>query len=464
MKKNKEIIDYIKHYTVFEWLVYIKKLENMTNDDFIKYESNDLERNLLQNYNWYLIILDLSIRFSDHHKTIVKFRHLPTKYNYRKFISLYINSKDNESNFPKDLDFSLHIAMSRYGHEQLKRYAPMLNDLCRVVDLYNVKEPLLKQFIGLTPKQIFYFVILNNAKHDIFEPFDFDNMFRLLRAYDSALKPEKLWRFLSIFSISIKDYRNKCKTFGYTKETIKNRRLIEQYPIIDLGNKHYFIPSINALIEALTYRIFDTLCELQVNEHNFKRSFGDTFEDYTRRMTKYSHNEHFFECDDIIFEDKKKKAEYYLLKDNTTIVIESKLLPVNENIILNGQLQELEKEFIETVSDALRQIGSCFNNIDADKKIGIIVIHTHTLMLEHYLELIKPKLNCDFIDDVVIMSIIDFEILIHNDFKKIVEYFSQENYFNRQQLPLFFNQHNSYLKNVFNNILDEINSNINSYN
>lgn len=456
MNKNKIVINHIKKYTTFEWLLFIKVLENKTSKELYIIEPNELERNLLQNSNWYLIIADLSIRFSNYNKTKVTLDNLPTKIDYRKFISLYLNCEDNEGNFNEDLSSSIHIALARYGHEQLKRYSPIVNNFGRLLDLYKEKEKLFKQFLGLSPKQILYFATLNNGKHDIYEPFDFRNMLRLLKEYDSKITAKHLDRFLKAMSISIKNYRLKSKELGNTKERIKTIRLIEQYPIIELDNNYYFIPSINALIESMTYKIFNTLNDLQVNQQNFRREFGDTFENYTRRLTKFSHNDYFYECHDLITERKKEKAEYYLLKDNSSIVVESKLLPVDESIILHGGLKELEDAFIETIDKALSQIESTFNAITAINKHAIIVIHTHTLLLENYLELVKNRLNYDFVDNVVILSIIDYEILIHNPFDKILEYFNQTKDSSKQQVSLFFNQNNKYLDKVFYDVFEDL--------
>jgi len=456
MKTNKNLINHMKSYTVFQWMLFIKRLENLSDTDFYKLEQDSLERFCLQNSNWYSIILDLAIRFSNSDDRIVKLNEIPNKLDYRKFISFYLNSKDNESNFRNDLKVSLHVSMSRYAHEQLRKYTPLRNDISRLLDLYEEKELLFKQFLGLSPKQMFYFVTIHNSHHNINSPFTFKIILDHLKGYDPKIKAKKLELFLSKFSISIKSYRMKCKELGYTKDVVKNMRLIDQYPIIDLGNERYFIPSINSLSEALTYRVFDTLCELQVNEKGFKRSFGITFENYTRRMTKFTHNEYFYECDNLIKEKNRDKAEYYLLKDDSVIVVESKLLPVNENIILNGQIKELEDEFIKTMDKALGQIESCFNKINAKNQYGIIVIHTHTLMLENYLDLIKKRLNYSFMDNIYILSIIDFEILIDNPFEKIVEYFEQPKDNNRQQLSLFFDYENRYLNSIYLDVFDKL--------
>jgi hypothetical protein len=456
MNKNKVIINHIKTYTTFEWLLFIKILENKTKEDMYILEQDDIERNLLENSNWYLILVDLAIRFSDYQRTKVIMNNLPTKFDYRKFISLYLNCEDNETNFKKDLLLSMQIAIARYGQEQLKRYSPIVNNFGRLLDLYKGKESLFKQFLGLSPKQILYFATLNNGKHNIYEPFDFVNMLRLLKEYDSKITEKHLCKFLKELSLTIKEYRLKSKELGNTKDKVKTVRLIEQFPIIELSNNFYFIPSINALIESLTYKIFYTLNNLQVNQQNFKREFGNTFENYTRRLTKFSHNEYFNECNDLIVESKKEKAEYYLLKNDSTIVVESKLLPIDENIILNGQIKNIEDAFIGTIDKALSQIQSTFNAIHAENKYAIIVIHTHMFLSENYINLIRNRLNYNFLDNVVILSVIDYEILIHNPFENIIEYFRQAKDSKKQQVSLFFNNKNKYLEEVFYNVCEEL--------
>ncbi|WP_129088340.1 hypothetical protein [Halarcobacter ebronensis] len=323
--------------------------------------------------------------------------------------------------------------------------------------MFKDKEMLLKQFFGLSPKQILFFTALNIDKHNIYKPFDFSSIFRLLKEYDSKITAKNFNKFINIMSISIKQYRLKSKELGNTKDKIKTTRLIEQFPIIDLSDDFYFIPSLNALIESLTYKLFKTLNDLQVKPQNFKREFGNTFENYTRRLTKFRHNEYIYECNELITEIKKEKAEYYLLKDNSTIVIESKLLPVNDEMILNGDLPHIKKNFIETINKAFSQIKSTFDHISVENKYAIIVIHTHTLLLESRIELLKDNINYEFIDNVIILSIIDYEILIDNSFEKIIEFFKQKKTDQKKHISIFFsNKQNMYLEKVFYSAFNEI--------
>ncbi|MDD2889006.1 MAG: hypothetical protein PHY66_14525 [Aliarcobacter sp.] len=443
---NKRLIGHIKKYTTFEWLVFIKILENKSDDELLKLESNQMERYNLQNSNWYSKLLDLALRLSDYKKTKVKLDILPRAQDYRAFIKLYLESYDSESDFKADLDYSLDLAFTKYMYEQNKHYAPPVNSMGRLIELYSTKELLFKEFFGLTPKQILYFFTLNNAKHNIYEPFDFTNMLRLIKGYDNKITETQLKKFLDIFSKSIKHYRLEARKLGITKNTMKSIRLIEQYPIVELGKDYYLIASINILLESLSYKIFTILYKEVKNSENFKRSFGDTFENYLRTLTKFSHNEYFYECDELVKKEGNRKAEFYLMKDDTTLVIESKLLHIDENIILNGSAVELEDKFKNTIFSALDQIDICFKKLDALNKFAVIVIHTHMPLLENFIRVFKYKCKYDFLDNVMILSVVDYEIMIHNSFERIIEYFETPYTNEKSQVSLYFEKRNKFLE------------------
>jgi len=456
---NKLLIKHIKTYTAYEWLIFIKILENKSDEELQKIEPNQIERYNLQNSNWYSKLLDLALRLSDYEKIVLN--KLPQKEDYKKFIRLYLESYDNESNFKADLDYSLDLAMSKLMYEQLKNYAPPVNDMGRLLELYKEKEPLFKEFFGLTPKQILFFYYLHNSKHNIYEPFDLTNILILIKDYDNKITEERLEKFLNIFSISIKKYRETARDNNITKNTMRSIRLIEQYPIIKLENGKYLIPSINILLGALSYKIFTVLNREVKNSENFQRSFGDTFENYLRDLTKFSHNEYFYECKELIKDkEDKKKSEFYLSRDDTVLVIESKLLYIDENIILNSSAIELEQKFKNTIYSALRQINSCFKKLHVQNKYAVIVIHTHIPLLENFMKVFKNKAEYDFLDNVMILSVVDYEVMIHNSFEKIIEYFEMPYTSEKSQLALYFEQQNKFLETNILKLINDLKKNL----
>ena len=456
MKSSKLLINHIKSYSTFEWLIFIKILENKSDEELKKIEPNEIERYNLQNSNWYSKLLDLALRLSDYEKTKVTFDSLPRAQDYRAFIKLYLESYDSESDFKTDLDYSLDLAITKYLYEQNKHYAPPVNDMGRLIELYDAKERLFQEFFGLTPKQILYFYTLNNAKHNIYEPFDLMNMLRLLKDYDNKITKIILKKFLDIFSKSIKEYRETTRDNNITKNTMKSVRLIEQYPIVKLNNNYYLIPSINILLESLSYKIFEVLNKEVKNSENFKQSFGDTFENYLIKLTKFSHNEYFYECDELVRKEGNRKAEFYLKKDDTVLVVESKLLHIDEKVILHASAIDLEKKFKNTIFSALEQIDSCFKKIDVQNKYAVIVIHTHIPLLENFIRLFKHKSKYDFLDNVIILSVIDYEIMIHNSFDNIIEYFQLPFTNEKSQIALYFKQQNKYLETSILNLINSL--------
>ena len=450
---NTAIISHIKKFTTYEWLLFVKILENTSDEELAKIEPDQIERYNLQNTNWYSKLLDLALRLSDYDTKAIST--LPGTNDYKKFISLYLKAYDNESNFKDDLAYSLDLALSKYTYEQLKYYAPPINDLGRLIELYSSKEPLFKELFGLTPKQILYFYSLNDQKHNMYQTFDFSNMLRLLQEYDEKINSAKLKRFLEMFAITIRDYRLKAKKLGITKRTMKSKRILETYPIIIFSDDQYFIPSINVLLATLTYKIFDVINEQQNDTQRFKTKFGRTFESYIRKLTKFSHDSYFYECDNLITKANEEKAEFYLMKDNSCLVVESKLLHVDEKLILEGSTKDLDSKFNDTIEKALSQLNSCFQKIHVKSKYGIIVIHTHIPLLESFIKLFKYKNKYGFLNNVMIISVIDYEIIMHNPLNSIIEYFNLPNE-QKSLIPLYFGQQNDFLLNSFQNVIEEL--------
>lgn len=451
----KLLIEHIQKYTTYEWLVFIKVLESKTFEELEKIELDKTNLYNLQNSNWYPILLDFAIRFSDYKQnTTVNLKSLPKTYDYYNFISLYVNAKSAEQDFESDLNYDINLALIRHcGYDQLKYYQPPINDLGRLIKLYGEKEELFKQYFGLTPKQMIIFYMINNSKHNIVDPFTLNIMLKLLRDYDNTINEKKLEKFLDIFSISIKKYRLKAKALGISKNKIVAKRLIEQFPIISLNDNRYVIPSKMTLLYALTYQIFQTINDQKDKSGSFRRKFGETFENYVRSLTKLAHDDIFNECNDLIIEDKKRKAEFYLKNNDSCLIIESKLLHIDEDFIIHGKAQDLKSKFYSTLSDALEQIDSCIQNIKVKKHYAIIVVHTHLPNLQGINKFLDGK-KYDFLDRVLVVSIIDFEMMIHHAFDDIIKYLEQPK--EPISLKFFSTGHNKVLEDAFFKTMKEI--------
>jgi len=451
----------MKKFTTFQWLLFIKILENKSEKELEKLEKDKLNLNMLQNSNWYLLILDLSIRISDDRDRKVSLDDLPRIFDYYSFVKLYINSNDVDKgiNFSKDLDYSWNLAMLKMTYEQLKMYAPIGNSVGRLIKLYGSIENKVKEVLGLTPNQIAIFYILNDIKNDIYEPFSFKQIFELLHSLDNTISEENLKKFFTIFSITVKEYRLKLKALGITKTQIKSKRLISNMPILDLTNDYYFIPSKFILNEALTYKIFEVIDEVRDGSETFKRNFGDTFENYIRELTRTSHVNYFYECNSLIKDNmKQKKAEFFLSKGDTSIVIESKLLHINEDILLHGSAKQLDRKMDKRIKDAISQIESCFKYMETKFKYGIIVIHTHMPMINSLLSELKVTFNSENKANIILVSIIDFEVMIHNPYEKIIEYFQKNN--DRKGIALSFNHENPFLQKANVELLENLEKNL----
>jgi len=413
---NSKLEKLIKQYSVFQWLFYIKVLENMTEEEINKITIDLGEQYSLRNTNWYSIIMDLAMRFSSYDKQgSVGINDVEMSQVYLEFIPRYVNHHDQLAEHVVDLDYDLYLSLSRLMYEQLKNYSPAINGIGRLLTLYEKKENLFKQDFGLTHQQMILFYIVSEELHAWDRSLNSLLLFKLMKDLDSSVKKQHLDRFLKTFSSSTKDYRLRAKELNITKHTIKCRRLVYKYPIVKHDNM-YMIPSVNILLDSLTYKIFDKLNE--DSSESFKRGFGNEFENYIRSMTRHFHDKNMYECNELINKN-KKRAEFYLEENGTCLVIEAKVLAIDEDMILNDKIEVLEKKFKNTVGDAIKQMNSC--NRKLLNMYGLIVIHTHIPALNNFLQKYKSSLDIELQDKVVLMSVVEYENLISKSFKNIIK-------------------------------------------
>lgn len=111
----------------------------------------------------------------------------------------------------------------------------------------------------------------------------------------------------------------------------------------------------------------------------------------------------------------------------------------------------------KTLKKALKQIESCFNHLNKTENYGIIVIHTHLPFLNSYLDHFIKKSESK---KIILLSIIDYEILINNPREKIFQYLEQnldKKLNNKREVNLFFTKKescNSFLMNSFKNTMN----------
>ena len=456
---NSELEGLIKKFSVFEWLVFINVVESMSKEHMIKITYSESEWFHLRNSNWHPILIDLAIRLSNYDKTdIIEIYGQKMSLFYQQFISLYVNHHDDLKKYEDDLENNMNLILSRSMYEQLRHTSPYINSLGRLIKLYEDKENLFKQEFGLTNKQmiLFYYIsvklsVKNKSNNSAI-------LLERMQELDSNIKKEHFELFLNNFSISIREYRIKVKELGITKHTITCERLIYKYPIVKY-NDSYVISSINVLLDVLTYKIFDKLYEN--SSESFKRKFGNEFENYIRDMTRYFHKDNMVECSNLMkssADNTNRHAEFYIREKNNFLVVEAKVLAIDEEMIINKDIKELEKKFKNTIKGAVKQMNSCSKKLS--NMYGLIVIHTHIPAINTFFEKYKSSLEPALEDKVILISIVEYENLISRSFVEII---NQINLINKNPFNLIESRENKYLEGKYveyiNPIIETIESN-----
>lgn len=418
----------MKHYFLYQWLIRLKTIETLSGKELKDFFSEDLSKQaLLDNLNFLEIIADIAIRTCEDKPFPKSFNEneldkLPTiERDYIYVVSKYLNESDTEK-FSKNIQRSLSLGMSMFMYEQIKYITPQINELGRIVVLFQNYKKLFKSIFGLEPEQIvLMLVIFNNIQKETQGIFNIieNPIFQLL--YTCALlTPNELNKFLSSFSISVQDYKTLAKSRNISNKTINCTRILSEFPILKncISNNPnvYYIPLVNTLIYSISKTIFPKIYAIQ-QKAKFKGRFGKHFEDYVRELSLQSFGtSKLLECTDIVKEKGKDIAEFKLELDiNTALIIEAKAIYIDEEFILTANFDKLNKAIEQDLRKAYKQINSCFEDINYQEIFGIIVIMSYLPGLSSLSEYLKEK-GFEFIsENITIMSIQEFETLIGNE-------------------------------------------------
>lgn len=415
------LLTHIKSFYLYQWLIRLKTIESLNQSELEIFFDKDLSKQaMLNNLNFLEVIADLAIRNSDN-KMFPKqtgesdLDALPTiRDDYLFVVNQYINESETE-NFVVNMQRSPFLSMSAFMYEQVKYITPVINELGRIAVLF-------KDTFGLEPEQIvFILIMLNSIQKETRGIFNIktDQHMRIL--YDCNICTwDDLNKFFSVFSISVRDYRMLAKDRGISKHTKKCQRIISEYPIlknyISLDNHElYYIPLSNLLIYSISKTLFPKIYSIQ-EKSRFKSKFGNYFEDYVRDMCLHSFGaDKLVECSKIIKEEGKNIAEFQLNIDKETVlIVEAKAVYINEKYIIDSNIDKLNRAIENDLRKAYKQIHSCFNHIEFKEKFGIIVIMSYLPGLSSLAEHFKQKGFEYTSDNIVIMSIQEFEVLIGN--------------------------------------------------
>jgi len=418
----------MKRYYLYQWLIRLKTIETLSQEELKHFFPEDISKQaLLDNLNFLEIIADIAIRTCEDKLFPKSFSEneldkLPSiERDYIYVVSKYLNESDTEK-FSKNIQRSLSLGMSIFMYEQIKYITPQINELGRIVVLFQNYKELFKSTFGLEPEHIvLMLVIFNNIQKETRGIFNINEnpIFHLL--YNCGiLTPHELDKFLSSFSISVKDYKILARSRNITNKTINCSRILSEFPILKnsiSNNPHiYYIPLVNTLIYSISKTIFPKIYAIQ-QKAKFKGRFGNHFEDYVRELSLQSFGtSRLIECTNIVKEKGKDIAEFQLELDaETVLIIEAKAIYIDEEFILTANFDKLNKAIEQDLRKAYKQIHSCFEHIDYEKKFGIIVIMSYLPGLSSLSEYLKEKGFEYTSENITIMSIQEFETLIGNE-------------------------------------------------
>ncbi len=416
---NQKFLQHINQYHPIDWL--LKSIERSRNAN-----KSDMKRkeNIYSSTELLLVMSDIALRISQNNNLTYN---IPTHQEYIDFIDIYLATESK--NKSKLIQKSGALAFPLIMVEQLKFIYPNENLIGRLYLLYSEYEDEIFEISGLKILNIVAILIAisayyNNKEHYFFKA---EN---LCQELVESLTSDNISSFLKYFSIDVKGYRKKLKELGLDKHNLYSFRLLELFPIISLDNNKYIVPSFDNLLYSITSNMnIHLLTHMNKNNKSQKylETMGHRFEDYVRLLTEKVFSD-ISEARDIVPKN-TKNAEFVIDFEDISIVVEVKKFILNRDTAFKDNIDELDKLLERHIVKAYSQIEATFAHIQKRKKIGIIItlgdIHMSEPLKNHLKEIHSDK-GVVFLDNIILMSIGEYEALLANsdiDIVKILDYY-----------------------------------------
>jgi hypothetical protein len=400
---NQNFLNHINKYHPIEWLLKSVELSRRDNSKFKS------KLDISSSSEFLVIMSDVAIRVSQ--KNIYN-GDIPTDKEYEDFIHLYINTQD--SNHTKLLQDHGVIALSLICTEQMKFHYPIVNLIGRLSLLYSHYEDEILGMAGLRITHILTILIALMAHYQKPENY----IFEARNINVKGLTKENINSFLNFFSSDVKAYKNELKNLGFDKRKLYSFRLLEKKPIINFNKEYYILPSIDNLLYSITSGMNIHLLTYFSNIGKGKKYhdlLGGKFEDYVRLLTCEVFDD-IIEAKDIVPKE-TENAEFVIDFDNTAIVVEVKKFVLLRDSAFKTDINDLDTLIKRHIVKAYKQIKTTFKYVKQGKKIGIIVtlgdINIQTSIFD-YLRSKYPNEGAEYLDNIIIMSIGQYEALFAN--------------------------------------------------
>ncbi len=411
---NQKFLQHINKYHPIDWL--LKSIERSRNADKSDIRAKE---NIYASTEFLLIMSDITLRISQNNNLSYN---IPTHQEYIDFIDIYIGTQSETKS--KLIQRFGALAFPLMMVEQVKFRYPNENLIGRLYLLYSKYEDEIFEIFGLRILNIVAILIVisayyHNEKHYFFKA---EN---LSEESIESLTPDNIRSFLKYFSIDVKGYRKKLKELGLDKHKLYSFRLLELFPIISFNDHQYIVPSFDNLLYSITSNMnIHLLTHMKENNKSqrYLESMGYRFEDYVRLLTGKVFSR-IKQASDIVPKN-TKNAEFVIDFEDIAIVVEVKKFILHRDTAFKDNIEELDKLLERHIVKAYSQIETTFAHIQQRKKIGIIITFGDIYMsepLKNYMKKTYSGEGVVFLDNIILMSIGEYESLLANSDMEIVK-------------------------------------------
>lgn len=397
----------IRRYSAEQWLLLIRTIDmkNMASPENIQYKGEFL-----------ILVADTALRLTKPNMQS-DFPH-PNSNDLKNVLSLYFSYDKSPVKLIKAMGIS---ALPLIAHWQNKFRYSSENILGRMHLLYQDYNQEILEATGLTVMDLHIIILTIYARYGM-KDYMYFKADAIISSEVNSLSREKVDRFLHFFAIDMDGYRREAKSRHIYDNQVGKFNLLNRYPIIQIDQDQYIIPSKDQLIDSVAANLYFHILEFKqksgkASSKAFLDSFGKTLENYAVLLAEHAFGAtNVVPADEIVTDANEDRCEVVCMHDENALAIEVKKLHFQRDAIINADIEHIQDTYDRHLRKGLNQLVSTLRYIEKNR-YGLIVIPDTVLSSSGVLDQIKydsQTLDSEAENNILICTISEYEQLMAN--------------------------------------------------
>ncbi len=417
-QRKSNYLKLLRNYSVRQWLVCIRNLN-------IKISNNEYnEQNIYFKFKpeFLTVNADMAIRIA-RNKTNESDNPTPKQCNW--LTQIEIDLTDTPISLIKQFGIGGISLIFVWQNRLIYNQSNMIG---RMHCLYKDYNNQVISAIGISIKDIYVILLAILLSYE-YEKKTYLKKSALIHPKIESLTKEKVINFLSYFSITPDEYKDKAKKEKIYENSFGKFKYLIRYPIIDLGDDLYILPVFEQLLDTVANNLYFLLLEHfqgidEKASKTFLDNFGNILENYVLDLiVNVFEKEKIIRADNIVPKDNELRCEVVAFHKDNALAIEVKKMHFKRDAIVNNDKKHIDKVLKYHLVKAFQQIENTLSYVSKNIKYGLIVVPDIMLGFSAMINYMKEEFKGEarFDNEILICTLSWYEALMANEADIIFE-------------------------------------------